>query len=214
MMKNKKLKTLVGSLALVGAIAVGATLAYFTDSEDVTNVITMGNVDIDLEEPNYDPGDDDNTVENVKPGQSIVKDPTITVLEGSETAYVRAKLVINIDGVNAPELNEDEYNALVESMESELEDNIDINETNWVKSGDYYYCQFSLQAGESVKLFENVHIPEDWGNEIAEATITIDVTAEAIQAGNFEPVKNENKQIIGWGEVEVAPYTPATNSAE
>ena len=52
-MKNKKLKTLVASLALVGAIAVGATLAYFTDSQEAVNTITMGHVDIDLDEPNF-----------------------------------------------------------------------------------------------------------------------------------------------------------------
>ena len=49
-MKKKSLVMMVISLALVGTIMVGATLAYFTDkTEAVTNTFTVGaNVDIDL----------------------------------------------------------------------------------------------------------------------------------------------------------------------
>ena len=49
-MKKKSLVMMVVSLALVGTIMVGATLAYFTDKTDaVTNTFTVGaNVEIDL----------------------------------------------------------------------------------------------------------------------------------------------------------------------
>ena len=49
-MKNKKLLTAATSVALVAVVGVGATLAYFTDSEEQTNVVNMGHVDIDLTE--------------------------------------------------------------------------------------------------------------------------------------------------------------------
>ena len=72
-MKKKKITTLVASLALVGAVAFGATLAYFTDSDNATNTITMGHVDIDLTEPNYPGGEEGGKIENVVPNQNIVK---------------------------------------------------------------------------------------------------------------------------------------------
>ena len=102
-MKKKKITTLVASLALVGAVAFGATLAYFTDSDNATNTITMGHVDIDLTEPNYPGGEEGGKIENVVPNQNIVKDPTITLVEGSEDAYVRAKIEYKFDGQDMPE---------------------------------------------------------------------------------------------------------------
>ena len=51
MVKNKKML----ALAFIGVLAVagitGGTLAYFTDSKVAENTITMGDVDINLEEP-------------------------------------------------------------------------------------------------------------------------------------------------------------------
>ena len=45
-MKKKSIITMVAALAFVGAIGVGSTLAYFTDNDAATNVVTMGHVDI------------------------------------------------------------------------------------------------------------------------------------------------------------------------
>ena len=47
-MKNKKLLTTLGAVALLGAIGVGSTLAYLTDTTGtVTNTFTVGNVTFD-----------------------------------------------------------------------------------------------------------------------------------------------------------------------
>ena len=40
-MNKKKLLTMVLALVLIGAVGVGATLAYFTDNDSATNVVTM-----------------------------------------------------------------------------------------------------------------------------------------------------------------------------
>lgn len=195
-MKNKKLGTLVGSLALVATLGVGATLAYFTDSQDITNTITMGNVDIDLEEPNFDPGDDDDTIENIKPGQEIVKDPTIIVKANSEATYLRAKIT---------------YGNLTTEQADQLEALITFA-SGWVKSGDYYYYQTKVeksQQNQSIQFFTEVTIPQGWGNEVTKLTFTIDVQAEAIQADNFTPETNDDGQIIGWNNVTVETYNPS-----
>ena len=50
----KKALLLVVCMALVAAIAVSATVAYFTDREEVVNVMTAGNVQIQLNEQQRD----------------------------------------------------------------------------------------------------------------------------------------------------------------
>lgn len=47
-----------------------------TDTEGITNTVTVGRVNIDLEEPGY-PGNDSDEVKNIIPNQEIVKDPQI-----------------------------------------------------------------------------------------------------------------------------------------
>jgi predicted ribosomally synthesized peptide with SipW-like signal peptide len=49
-MNKKKVAVLATATALLGVTLVGGTLAYFTDSEDATNVVEMGNVNISLED--------------------------------------------------------------------------------------------------------------------------------------------------------------------
>lgn len=181
-MKNKKLISMVVAIALVAVIGVGATLAYFTDKEETTNVITMGHVDIDLDEPNYE-GDDNNEVKDIEPGQKITKDPTITVAEGSQDAYVRATIA---------------YGNLTDAQIADLA--IEINDGWYFNEEDgYYYFNAKLAAGESATLFDKVVIPETWGNDEADLSFTITVNAEAIQADNFEPTWNaDNTLIVAW----------------
>lgn len=47
---KKKILTLCLVVALAATAVIGGTLAYFTDTENETNVMTMGNVDITLHE--------------------------------------------------------------------------------------------------------------------------------------------------------------------
>lgn len=89
-MNKKKLITTFGSLALVGAIGVGATLAYLSDkTNNVTNTFTVSNaIQIVLDEQEYDnPAKvrvDQNDYEDVIPGLTYPKDPTVTVKIGDD----------------------------------------------------------------------------------------------------------------------------------
>lgn len=89
MKKNKALLALVCAVLLVVATICG-TLAYFTDQEAVVNTFTVGNVEIDLNESDFD--NDNNTKQNdyhLQPGLSYTKDPVVTLKAGSEESYVR-----------------------------------------------------------------------------------------------------------------------------
>lgn len=195
-MKNKKLIAMaIAGIVCVAGIA-GGTLAYFTDNKTVENTITMGDVSIDLEEPKYDIDNPGGEIKDVTPNQTIEKDPTITVHGDSKPAYIRAKIVIS--GDNGFELP-DGYAA-------ELESNLNI-QNGWVKSGDYYYYNTTVNPGESKQLFTEVKIPETWGKEVAKQSISLDVTAEAIQADNFTPARDENNNITGWFMENGTPIT-------
>ncbi|MDO5323968.1 MAG: TasA family protein, partial [Clostridia bacterium] len=52
-MNKKKVLVLAVSVCLVAILAIGGTLAYFTDTDAKTNTFTVGNVDITLTEPNW-----------------------------------------------------------------------------------------------------------------------------------------------------------------
>ena len=101
-MKNKAF-ILALSMVLLAAVSVLGTMAYFTDSEAVTNTFTVGSVKINLDESAVKPDgtviqDVDRVTENdyeLLPGRAYVKDPTVTVKGGSSDAYVRMMVTVN-----------------------------------------------------------------------------------------------------------------------
>lgn len=192
-MKSKKLIVLIAVAALVALAIVGATLALFTDKKEVTNVVTMGNVMIELTEPAFDYGD--NTISDVVPRQEIGKDPTIENV-GINDAYIRAKIT---------------YEGLTTAQAAELEALLDINLAGgWAKAADgYYYYWDVLEPGEDTTLFTTVTIP-DWGNEISNATFKIIVSAEAVQSDYFNVEKNSYGYIYEWESVTIEEASSVT----
>ena len=204
-MKNKKLIALaIAGVLGIGAIA-GGTLAYFTDSDNKTNVITMGHVDVDLEEPGWE------NPNNVQPGNKYLKDPQISVVDGSEDAYLRAKVTVTLKDKNGNDVMVDG-----EQLLPALSEVVDIND-GWNPTPDadgYYYYNTKVSAPTTVSLFKvkgegdnkyTVEIPMEWGNAYAETVLTIDIVAEGIQADNFTP-QMDGTNIIGWNGVTAETY--------
>ena len=51
---KKKIVTVCLAAALMVTALIGGSLAYFTDEDTKDNTFTVGNVDIVLDEPNWD----------------------------------------------------------------------------------------------------------------------------------------------------------------
>jgi predicted ribosomally synthesized peptide with SipW-like signal peptide len=93
---KKKIIALSAAIAIVAIVAVGGTLAWFTDTAEVTNTITVGNVSIELDEAQVDQyGKAIDGAPRVKvnsyhiiPGAVLDKNPTVTVKKGSEACLV------------------------------------------------------------------------------------------------------------------------------
>lgn len=111
MKKATKALLIVLCAVLLVAGSVLGTLAYLTSRDTVTNTFTVGDVEIKVDEENVTedgkptPEDDDRVEENeyhLIPGQTYVKDPTMTVVKGSEESYVRMLVTItHIDELKA-----------------------------------------------------------------------------------------------------------------
>lgn len=95
----QKSSMLAAALAVVlaAALAVGGTLAYFTDVKSAANVFTVGKVGIRLQE-NFEQGSvllpatgstQDGTLQN-----AVTKEVAVEVQDGSEAAYVRVHIAI------------------------------------------------------------------------------------------------------------------------
>lgn len=100
--KSKALLLTLCAVLLVAASVMG-TMAYLTSTDEVNNTFTVGNVKITLDEAKVDTdGTPAAPAERVKansykllPGHTYTKDPTVTVIKGSESSYVRMKVTFN-----------------------------------------------------------------------------------------------------------------------
>ena len=113
MKKLKPIVILFSAVLLVAATILG-TVAYLTDTSEVVNTFTVGNVKIKLDESVVDTNgnptggrDESGNEYHLIPGQSYVKDPMVTDLKGSEESYVRMIVTLNcsdeLDAIFAPD---------------------------------------------------------------------------------------------------------------
>ena len=100
--KSKALLLTLCAVLLVAASVMG-TMAYLTSTDKVENTFTVGNVKITLDEAKVNTdGTPVEGADRVKaneykllPGHTYTKDPTVTVIKGSESSYVRMKVTFN-----------------------------------------------------------------------------------------------------------------------
>ena len=86
----KKTLTIALSMVLVAAIAVTGTLAFLTaSSTELVNKFTFGNTEVTIAEPKWTAALGGEEAMKVVPGETVDKDPTVTV-KGSEEVYVYA----------------------------------------------------------------------------------------------------------------------------
>lgn len=93
---RKKILTLVLALLLLCGCAVGGTVAWIIDrTEPVVNTFTYGDINIDLDETDTELDNDEDPDTNkyqMMPGETIEKDPQITVHSGSKANWLFVKL--------------------------------------------------------------------------------------------------------------------------
>ena len=101
MKRSKPLVLALCAVLLVVGTILG-TVAYLQDTASVVNTFTVGNVHLKLDEAVVDEKGEPTggrtetgNAYHLLPGETYTKDPTVTVLKGSEESYVRMLVTIN-----------------------------------------------------------------------------------------------------------------------
>lgn len=178
----KKKVLLLATLAIATSVIATGTLAYYNAEDKAHNVITSGNIKVELVETTNEKDANGNPVpfedvNGVMPGQTVSK---IVQVEntGESDAYVRIKVEKEIS-LNPGNTAPSNYNPIV------IDYATGSDSTAWTKSGDYYYYNSPLEPGKLTSpLFTEVFFKESMGNEYQNCTVEIDVSAYATQVAN------------------------------
>lgn len=208
MKKTRKILLMAACAVLLVCISVGATVAYLTSTDSVTNTFTVGNIAITLDETKVDVnGKAVTPAERVKanayklmPGHEYVKDPTIHVAAGSENCYLFVKVENGITALEAP------GKTIADQMAAK----------GWVviaNGSNVYYLTETVDEVTTAKIdnsgdvvvFEKFTLKGDADTTNANAnyaTKNITVTAYAVQADGFATAKD------AWDATFGAPSNP------
>lgn len=183
-MKRKNLAVSIFSLSLLAVLAIGATLAYFTDKDEVVNVFTVGQVAIDLKEQKDGDSvwtDEGLVYEGVNPGASVSKKAHVFIDEGSDACYVRVLVQVTADSTS---WTEEDLNAVREAVHTAIGPEWSVTTT---EDGalSCVYQEIALPGAE-LTLFDTITIPISLGNNVSGSSFQIKLTAYAVQADNVE----------------------------
>lgn len=228
---TKVLLTLVCAVLLAAASVMG-TLAYLTDHDSVNNTFTVGQVHIKLDEAPVDANGKATTGDRVKentyhllPGHTYDKDPTVTVLKGSEESYVKMTVTVN----KCKELDKIFADHQITDLTSVIGG---YDATNWIYQGNTkdetrntrtyeFWYKSTVSAGTNDvildDLFETIKVPGELTNgemETLQYKITVDeetdnitkteekltitVNAYAIQASGFVASGGKTAEQVAW----------------
>lgn len=168
--KMRKMLLMVAAMALVLGLAIGGTVAWLVDTTpEVENTFTPSDVDITLSETT-------GTEYKMVPGDTIEKDPKVTVVAGSEDCWLFVKV--------------DESTVLDDYISYEMAAGWTLvpNQTNV-----YYYngdvtqgTAISVLAGDEVTVNNDVTKADMAALKVAGATQpTLTFTAYAVQKTGF-----------------------------
>ena len=173
-MKRKIFSTAI-MIMLVSILSIG-TVAFFSDEKVAHNIITSGEIKIELlewaDKENNIPYPSDSVVA-VMPGTEVNK---LVEVEntGANDAYIRVKVEKLI--TLAQEIEEEPDLGLIK---------FDFDESNWTLKDGYYYYTQALKSGERTEaLFATVTFDENMNNEYQNSTAKVSVTAYGIQVAN------------------------------
>lgn len=215
---KKKTIALALVLVMVFGATLGGTFAYLTSTDEVVNTFTVGNVQIKLDEAKVNPygelvdaqdrtksevGENWTAADRVKtnsykllPGHTYNKDPMVTVLSGSESAYIKMTVTFSkaaaLDAIFAP-TGAANLTSIFNGYDS----------TNWIYKGntedtsantrtyEFWYKEPVAAPTADVALdtlFDSITVPGSITNKQLDTIkdMTITVNAYAIQADGFD----------------------------
>lgn len=166
---KRKWIVLSGCTVLAALLSAG-TLAFFTTTDTAKNVITTGNIDLQIQETTVDGKPFDSTGTVIMPGDVVDKIVTVENT-GTDSAFVRVDITVSSKnlGIDAGECVE-----------------VDINEAAWTFKEGFYYYDTALEPGRSTEpLFTQVTFDgRGMDNSWIGDALMINVDAYGVQSKN------------------------------
>lgn len=204
---------LVAVMAIVAASVMG-TIAYMTSASKVSNVFTIGDVLITLDESAVNPdgtpvaggGRTDRNSYHLMPGETYVKDPAITVAPKTETCYL---FLVTRNQITTIEANADGNHADTPTMAEQMYANgWAIYKDTSVGSRVWVYCGKAANITGKYGATGYTYTPMAvCGASVASAdTATVDMIEEGTLIPIFEEftiTSDSTKDIKPYGGAEV-----------
>lgn len=210
-MKKRKLVAMALALCFLVTATVYTTIAYFSDSEVKTNVFTFGEVDITLTEKSEEVVDPDTgativypgtpvdpekqegpyTFDEVLPGRTYSKIPTVAVEEKSADCYVA--IVVTVP----QEIVGEGFLGGVDTVNFTTERRVNSDDGTY---SFVFYCNSVLKGGDTLTPFKTVTISTALTSEEAAdlgGKADVVVTAYAVQADGFTSVGAAMSNVYG-----------------
>ena len=199
MSKKQRLIFLLGAAVyILAAAGIGLTMAYFMNREEAVSADSLEQVRFGLCMLDSEEEYKDSCLTGLLPGQAVERKPAVIVDKDSPEAYIRVR--VSFGGV-LKEPKEESREARTERLKRirELRGGIRFCD-GWLEGEDgCYYYQKKAASGSMVPIYDRVVIPENWDNNIAEQTFTIELHAEAVRADCLEPwIETKGGTIEGW----------------
>ena len=172
-MKRKTL--LYAFLVIVGALLSYGTVSYFVTDGTSVNVITAGNIKVELLESSLKDGKKvpfENKI-SVVPDTSVSKIVTVKNT-GNSPEYVRVS--VNKEIVPVGGEGDENGTSLIE---------MDFNTEYWTERDGYWYYSKALEGGgETEPLFTKVTFSKEMKNLYQNSTAQLDIKAFSVQSAN------------------------------
>lgn len=179
-------------IAVCLSMVAYSTTAYFTYADTATNIITTGNVKIELQELAILEGG----------GTLIPFEDAMDVLPGTEVSKI-----VQVKNVGEQptwvRISVDKSILLAEGVLGQVDLSLvtyDLNTQYWIEREGYYYYKDALQSDETTQpLFTKVEFASNMSNMYQQSKAIIKVTAQATQV-----VHNGDNvlEAVGWPKAE------------
>lgn len=200
----KKTKFTVLALALVIILSIGMISAYFTDADSETNTFTIGEISLNLSEPDWDPPAD------ITPLQEIEKDPQVKN-DGENPEYIFVTVEVPVASVvtakadgtllnNGAKTATELFSYTLNSGWVEFQEATDGTDANGNTVKIHYYAYATsessltaLAVGSTTTsaVFDKVTFANVIEGEIAADSLNIVVNAYGIQTANVNGGKTD-----------------------
>lgn len=192
-MKIERVLALGIAGCVLSASGIVLSLAHFAGQEAAVNAELTEQIQLDI--CLLDSGDayEEERLTGLLPG-TVIERKAAVILDGtSPDAYIRV-------GLKFGGSLDEEKSERAERMR-ELQNGIRFCD-GWSEGYDgFYYYQKRVVHGSVIPVYDQIVIPENWDNHMADQVFTIELSAEAVRADALEPwllEKGKEAEIRNW----------------